>query len=96
VILSKLKIGLIALAGAVLAALLVAVKILTRQNSKLRARVEHAEARVHRARIIADKDNELESQTESHRAKIKNEIETTGSSSALDNLDRLWDDETTS
>ena len=68
------------------------VKILTVRNSKLRARAENAEVRVRRAKIIADRDNELEAQTDSHRAEVKRELEDTGESDTFRKPDKLWDD----
>ena len=55
-ILSKIWIWLIAAAGVAISALVVIVRILSKQNSRLRARVETAEARVNHARVVAQED----------------------------------------
>jgi hypothetical protein len=91
-IFSRIKLYGIAFAGVAISALLVVMRLLTASNSRLRSRAENAEARVKRARVIAERDNEIEEQTESRRAQVKNEIKDTGSSSAIHNPDSLWDD----
>ncbi|MHC5059394.1 MAG: hypothetical protein ACYTKD_32480 [Planctomycetota bacterium] len=90
-ILGKLKLYLIAGAGVALTVLLATVKILTLRNSRLRERVEHAEATVHVARVVAKKDMEVERQTRRRRAEAMNEIKDTGDSTDFRNPNRLFD-----
>jgi len=93
VILSKLKTyGLVA-AGAVMAALVVAVKWLTVRNSRLSRRAETAEARVNHARVVDLADNEIEEQTRSRRADALKELEDTGGSSDFRDPNRLFNDD---
>jgi hypothetical protein len=91
-IFSKLKLYLATAGAVLLAGLVVAVRLLTKQNSRLRARAENAEARVIHARVVAQKDTEIELQTRSHRADIINELEETNDSTSFRNPDKLWSD----
>lgn len=65
---------LIAIAGAALSVFVVIVRTLTKQNSRLRGRVEVAEARVNHARVVAKKDMELIQNEQQQEATITNEL----------------------
>ena len=91
---AKLKVyGFAILAGALTVfGFLARIFFLQNQNTKLRQRAEHYEAKATRARIVADKDNELEAQARSRRSDAKKEIETDSNSSVFRNPDGLWND----
>ena len=93
-IFSKLKTYGIVIAGGALTVLLTIVKVLSMKNSRLRERVEHAEAKVHIARVVARADTAIERQTESHRADLINELKDTDDSSAFRDPNKLFDDGT--
>ena len=82
-IFGQIKAYLFAAGGAIIAVLLLAIKVLSGRNSKLRKKAEEAEARVHRAKVIQDRDNELEAQTRSHRVDVKKEVDEKGASDEL-------------
>jgi hypothetical protein len=90
-ILGRIKSYAIAGGAAVIGLLLVVVKYLSAKNSRLARRAETVEANLNRARVIAEKDNEIEGQTRSHRAEVANELETDGTTDALSNPGSLWD-----
>ena len=90
-IFSKLKTYAIVAAGGVLSVLLIAVKILTAKNSKLRVRVESAEANNRHVREVLTQDISIGEQTESHRAELINELEDTNDSTAFRDPAKLWD-----
>ena len=91
-ILSKLKTYGIVLAGGALSVLLIIVKILTKQNSKLRVRVQGAEASNKHAREVLNQDITISDQTDSHRSDLINELEDTNDSTAFRDPDKLWND----
>jgi hypothetical protein len=91
-IFTTLKAKLYAGAVVVLGVLLATVKILLKRNSRLSQRVENAEARVNRARVVAKQDTQIDQSIASHRAELINEIETSGDSSGFRDPDSLWDD----
>lgn len=90
-ILSKLQNYATAIAGVALTVLLLAVKILSSQNSKLRVRVESAKANNAHAREVLTKDISIGEQTDSHRAELIDELENTGNSSDFRDPSGLWD-----
>ena len=92
-ILSKLKFYGIAIAGAALTVLLTTVKILSMKNSRLRERVQVAEAKVHVARVVARADMETERQTASHRADLIDEIKDTNDSTGFRDPNKLFNDD---
>jgi len=91
-ILSKLKVYGLAIAGVALTVLLTAVKILTWKNSQLRERVQVADAKVRVARVVAKQDIQIDQQTDSHRADLINEIEDTGDSTGFRTPAKWWDE----
>ena len=92
-ILGKLKLYGIVIAGGALTVLLTIVKVLSMKNSRLRERVEHAEAKVHIARVVARADTVIERQTESHRADLINELKDDNDSTGFRDPNSLWDDD---
>jgi hypothetical protein len=92
-ILSTLKAKLYVAAAGVLGVLLMAVRILLARNSKLKSRVENAEAKVNHAREVAKQDIQIDQQTDSHRAELINELEDTGDSTGFRTPDKLWGDD---
>lgn len=84
---AKLYVG----AAFVLGVMLAVIRVLTKRNSKLRQRVENAEAKAIRAVVIAKKDDEIEEQTDSHRADLIKELEDNNDSSGFRDPNQLWD-----
>ena len=91
-IFTTLKAKLYAGAGIALGVLLVAVRVLTKQNSRLRSRVENAEAKANHARVVAQEDIHVEKQTRSHRADLINELEEDNDSTGFRDPNKLFDD----
>ena len=91
-ILGKLKLYWWAIVAGIMAVMAAIIKFLTHRNSQLREKAEYAEAYAHRAKVIVDRDNELEAQARSHRAEVKREIEDTGDSSDFRDPNKLWRD----
>ena len=91
-IFTTLKAKLYAGAGMLLGVLLVAVRVLTKQNSRLRSRAEYASAKANRARVVAQEDIHVEKQTRSHRADLINELEETDDSTGFRDPNRLFND----
>ena len=87
-IFSKLKLWGLAIVGAVLSALVVTVKVLTKRNSQLSRRAENAEQKAKRAVIIAEADREIEKA----KRKIRDEIKNTGTDEPFRNPNSLWND----
>lgn len=83
-IFGKLKTYAIVAGGAVLTVLLIVVKVLTSQNSKLRVKAENAEARIKHAKKVMQADKEIDEQVDSHLADVAKEINETGTSKELD------------
>ena len=90
---SKLKAYWWAVVAGVIAVMAGIIKFLTHRNSQLRERAEHAEAYAKRAKVVAERDNEIERETRSQRAEVKREIEDSGDSTAFRNPNELWDSE---
>ena len=89
-ILGRLKTYLMVAGGAILTVLLIAVKVLTSQNSKLRVKVESAEARVKHAKKVMQADKDIDEQADAHLADIINDL----NSSELDDPDDwIWIDD---
>lgn len=74
-ILSKLKLYLIAIVGAVISATVVIVNLLVKKNSQLKRRVQNAEAKVHHARVVAQEDTRLIQDEQSREAQIVKDLE---------------------
>ena len=91
-ILGRLKTYAIIAGGALLSALLIAVKVLTAQNSRLRRKAETAEARVHHAKVVLQKDKEVDEQTDVHLAEVAKEVEEGKSPSELTDPNKHWTD----
>ena len=87
-IFSKLRLWGLAIVGAVLSALVVIVKILTKRNSHLSRRAENAEAKAKRAVIIAEADRDIEQA----KRKLRDEIKNTSTDDAFRNPGSLWND----
>lgn len=90
----KAKAKLYALGAIVLAVLAFVARyiFLKQSRDKFKKKAEEFEAQAHRAKVVAEKDNELEAQSRSHRAEVKNDIKTTGDSRTFRDPDELWDD----
>lgn len=65
---------IIALAGVVISVIVVIVRSTMKENSRLKARVENAEARVNRARVVAQEDIRLTQDEQIREAKIADEL----------------------
>lgn len=85
-LLSRIKVFSLALAGVALAALVATVKVLTAKNSQLSRRAENAEAKAKRAVIIAKADQDIEKA----KRKIRDEIKNTGGDDAFRDPNSLW------
>ena len=70
--------------SALIAILLFAVKILTGQNSRLRAKVETAEAKIHHAKVVEEKKVETAKELRSRKADLVKELEEKKTSSELE------------
>lgn len=94
-LLLKAKAKLYALGAFLLAALAVAARIFFLQKSrdKYKKKSEEYQAAAHYAKKVADRDNELEGQEQSHRAEVKREIEDTGNSRVFRDPNKLFDDD---
>jgi len=73
-------IGLSALVGV----LMIAVKILTGQNSRLRTKVERAEATIHHAKVVEEKKIETTKELKSRKADLVKELKEKKTSSELE------------
>jgi len=71
---SSIKTKAIAIGGAIIASLLVILKILAKSRKKAVEEAKRAKAALSRQKDIQDIDNELEGQLSSRRASIKKEI----------------------
>jgi len=89
-ILSTLKTYGIAIAGGVIAVLLIAVRVLTGQNSKLRVKAETAQARANHARVVLKKDKEVELEHDVRTEQLEQEIEEKKASSELSDPNERW------
>lgn len=74
-ILGRLKTYAIIAGGALLSALLIAVKILSSKNSKLRVKVETTEARIKHAKKVMEADAETDEQKDKRLSDLAKEIE---------------------
>ena len=83
-ILGKLKTYAIIAGGALLTALLIAVKFLAGQNSRLRVKAETAEARIKHAKEVMQADKDIDEQADAHLADVTKEINESGTSKELD------------
>ena len=92
---SMIKTYATAIVGVVIAALLVAVRVLTSQNSRLRRKVETADARVKHAKAVLRKDKQVDEQVDIHLAEVAHEVEEGKHPSSLINPNTGWlyDDE---
>jgi hypothetical protein len=79
-IFSRIKTWGLAIAAGAMGVLLVIVKILTAQNSRLRHRAENAEAKAKRAVIIQQADIDIEKAHRRIRKEREKQIEETGDS----------------
>ena len=83
---AKLFIGL----GLLVSGLLIAVKILTGQNSQLRRKVETTQARVHHAKVVSQKKAKNAEVFKSRSREIAKEIEDKKSTDSLADPNKDW------
>lgn len=83
--LSKVKSFGLAIAAGVLGVLLIAVRVLLSQNSRLRRKAETADARIKHAKAVMKEDKEVEEQVDTHLAEVAREIEENGHTDKLSN-----------
>jgi len=88
--LSTLKTYATAIVATVIGVLLVAVRVLTSQNSKLRRRVETSQAHVRHAKNVLNKDKEVDEQADVHLAEVAHEIEEGKHPSELTDANADW------
>lgn len=69
--------------GLLVSGLLIVVKILTSQNSRLRRKVETADAKVEHAKAVMRADNEAEIQFDERTKKLAEDLEKDGTSDEL-------------
>jgi predicted Holliday junction resolvase-like endonuclease len=84
-IFSKIKVYLYTGLGLLVSALLVAVKILTGQNSRLRREVETADARIRHTNAVMKNDIEVDRELDRRSKELTEEIEEKKKSSELEN-----------
>jgi hypothetical protein len=77
--------------GFLVSSLVIAVRVLTGQNSRLRRNVETAEARIHHAKIVAQGDKKIEQKSKSRRAEARNEIKGNDDTSVFRDPNKLRD-----
>ena len=80
---TKLKSYGIAIAGGAIAVLLIAVRVLTSQNSKLRRKAESADARIKHAKKVMQADSEADEQADTHLSDVAREVEENGHTDEL-------------
>ena len=89
--LSTLKTYGIAIAGGLVFVLLAVLRVVTKQNSKLRVKAETAQARVDHAKTVLKEDKAADEQADVRLVDAKNEIKNTGGSSTFRDPNRLFD-----
>lgn len=77
-------------AGLLVAGLIFTVKILTTRNSKLRAKVETVEAKVHHGKVVNEKKIENEKVYRGRTAEIAKELEEKKSTTELSDPNKDW------
>ena len=70
--------------GLLVSGLLIAVKVLTGSNSRLRREVETADAKIHHAKVVEQKKKETEVELRSRTADLAKELEEKKTSSELE------------
>jgi Flp pilus assembly protein TadB len=90
----KIRAKLYALGAIVLTVLgfLARIFFLKHQRNRARDAAEHYKAAANRARIVAEKHNEIEEQTRARRADALKELEDTGGSELFRDPNKLRDD----
>ena len=83
-ILSKVKTYGLVIAGAAMSVLLIAVRVLTSQNSRLRREAETKDAKLKHNLAVMKSDKEVEVQTDVRLEELEKELED-GKSSELEN-----------
>ena len=86
---STIKAYALASLGLLVTGLLITVKILGGRNTRLKKELEHKEAQIHHAKVVAKGDKKIEEKFRSRRAEIKDEIKNTGGASAFRNPNEL-------
>ena len=89
-ILGGIKANLFFVLGSVVSVLLIAVKVLTGQNSRLRRKVETADARIHHAKVTAKKKEENAEVFRGRTREIAKEIEEKKSTDSLSDPNKDW------
>ena len=83
-VLSGVKANLFFVLGLVVSGLLIAVKVLTGQNSRLRQKAETAEARIHHAKVVAKKRQESKAELLSRTQRLAKDLDEKKTSSELE------------
>jgi hypothetical protein len=89
-ILSKIWVWLIALAGVAISVLVVIANRTMKENSRLKARVQNAEAKINHARVVAQEDTNAIQNEQIREIEIANDLERERRSW---NPNELFDDE---
>lgn len=80
---SQIRVWLYSALGLLVAGLGIAVKVLSSRNSRLRRKVETAEARVEHSKAVIRADKQADEQADVRLVEAKREIEDEGTSSEL-------------
>ena len=76
--------------GLLVTGLLIAVRVLTKQNSRLRRKVETADAKVHHAKVVIQEKEKNKTEFISRSREIAKEIEEKGYTKELSEKDQDW------
>ena len=92
-ILGKLKTYALLILSGLVAVLAFLLKIFGSRSRRLKQQAETYKAQANRARVVAERDNEIEGQTQSRRADAAKELKETGGSSTFRDPNKLFDDD---
>lgn len=84
IMLLKIKAYLFFGIGLLVSGLLVTVKVLAGRNSRLNTKLERADARIHHAKVVIQKERETEAELRSRTANLAKELEEKKTSSELE------------
>ena len=91
-IFSKLKTYALIAGGSLLSVLLIAVKVLSGQNRRLKAKNERFDAQRKHTKEVMEQDKEVDEQTDVHLAEVAKEVEEGKSPSELTDPNKHWTD----
>ena len=94
-ILSTMKTYALAIAAAVGSALLIALRVLSGQNRRLKAKNKRMEAQREHTLQILRQDTAIDEQTDTHLAELAKEVEDGKHPSELTDPNKLWNDKGT-